>query len=605
MNKTVNINLGGILFHIDEDAYQKLNRYFEAIKRSLTNSSGQDEIIKDIEIRVSELLTEKQKTEKNVVGMKDVDEVITVMGQPEDYRIDDEGENTSSKTDFTFASGKTKKLYRDRENAAIGGVLSGLGYYFGVEAVWLRLAMLALVLFAGTGVLLYIILWIVMPEATTTSEKLEMKGEPVNLENIEKKVREGFDTVSDKIKNLGDYTKEEANNLSDKFGKSMNSNGKNLGTSLGDFIIVILGVFAKFVGGIIVMIAALVLIALFISLFTFGSTEFLHVPWLDYFNSFNYSNTSMFLVGLLFFFAIGIPFFFLLLLGLKIIVPNLKSIGNIVKYTLLAVWLIAIGILISLGIRQAQEVAFDNKVIQKQQINIKPTDTLMVSFKSNTYYSNHSKTKGNLEIVEDSLSQKKIYSNDISFEVLPTDSRLPYIQIEKRANGKSSIDANQKAEKINYNFKIDGNKLILDDYFLTDMENKFRDQEIEIFLYLPKGTIFKTDENVKEFDESDNDFFNLHHSSDTYIYKVEENKVKCTNCPKDQSDEYNDGDEDFNVDVDIDTDNEENINIKSPNININKDGISITSDSTNTDTDDRKDFKELKINKDGIIIKTK
>ena len=79
MNKTVNINLGGILFHIDEDAYQKLNRYFEAIKRSLTNSSGQDEIIKDIEIRVSELLTEKQKTEKHVVGIKDVEEVIAAI----------------------------------------------------------------------------------------------------------------------------------------------------------------------------------------------------------------------------------------------------------------------------------------------------------------------------------------------------------------------------------------------------------------------------------------------------------------------------------------------------------------------------------------------
>ena len=194
--------------------------------------------------------------------------------------------------------------------------------------------------------------------------------------------------------------------------------------------------------------------------------------------------------------------------------------------------------------------------------------------------------------------------DDISFEVLPTDARLPYIQIEKRANGKSSIDAKQKAEKINYNFKIVGNKLILDDYFLTDMENKFRDQEVQIFLYLPKGTIFKTDENVKEFDESDNDFFNLHHSSDQYSYKVEENKVKCLDCPKDETDEYNDGNEDFNIDINNEG-NDENINIKSPNINISKDGISITADSTDENSSDNKEFKELKINKDGIIIKTK
>lgn len=606
MNKTVNINLGGILFHIDEDAYQKLNRYFEAIKRSLNNSSGQEEIIKDVEIRVSELLTEKQKSEKHVVAMKDVDEVITVMGQPEDYRIDDDGENKSTSTSFTSTSAKTKKLYRDRDGAIVGGVLSGLGYYFGIDKTWLRILLIALVWAAGTGVLLYIILWIAMPEAITTSEKLEMKGEPVNLENIEKKVREEIDHVSEKLKNSGEILSDEAKNFNAKYGDKINTGAKNIGSSFGDFIITMLGVFAKFVGGIIFLTGIGMLIALFVTLFTVGSTTFMGATWLDYFNIFNYNQTSLFFIGLLFFFAFGIPFFFLMLLGLKIIIPTIKSIGNIAKYTILAIWIIAIGILVSLGINSAQQVAFDNKTIQKQRINILPTDTLMVSFKSNTYYSNHIENRGNFSIVEDSVSKKMIYSKDISFEILPTDERLPYIQVEKRANGKSSIDAKQKAELIKYNFKIEKNKLILDDYFLTNLENKFRDQEVMIFLYLPKGTIFKTDDNVKDFDESDNDFFNLHHSSDTYTYKVEENQVKCMNCPKDETDEYNDSDEDFNVD--ITSDNEENININSPNININKDGISITADSTSTDyknDKNNKEFKELKINKDGIIIKTK
>ncbi len=606
MNKTVNINLGGILFHIDEDAYQKLNRYFEAIKRSLTNSSGQDEIIKDIEIRVSELLTEKQKTEKHVVGIKDVDEVIVVMGQPEDYRIDDEGENNSTSTGFTSTSGKTKKLYRDRENGMVGGVLSGLGYYFGIDKTWLRILLIALVWLAGTGVLLYIILWIAVPEAITTSEKLEMKGEPVNLENIERKVREEIDYVSGKLKNSGEILKNEANNFNDKYGDKINYQARNIGSSFGDFIITMLGVFAKFVGGIIFLTGVGMLIALFVTLFTVGSTTFMGQAWEDYFNIFNYSQSSLFFIGFLFFFVFGIPFFFLMLLGLKIIVPTIKSIGNIAKYTLLAVWIISIGILISLGINSAQEVAFDNKTIQKQQINISPTDTLMISFKSNSYYSNHREFEGGFSIVEDSLSNKMIYSDDITFEILPTDERLPYLQIEKRANGKSSIDAKQKAEKINYNFKIVGNKLIFDDYFLTNLENKFRDQEVQIFLYLPKGTLFKADDNVKEFDESDNDFFNLHHSSDSYLYKVEENKVKCLNCPNYETDEYNDGDENFDINIDTnDDEDDENINIKSPNININKNGISITADSTADKSSNNKEFKELKINKDGIIIKTK
>ena len=201
MNKTVNINLGGMFFHIDEDAYQKLTRYFEAIKRSLSNSSGQDEIIKDIEMRVSELLTEKQKTEKHVVGLKDVDEVIAVMGQPEDYRIDEEGAENNSTNFSSSSSSNTRKLYRDTENGMVGGVLAGLGHYFGIDKVWLRVFLLIMIFAWGTGFLAYIILWIVMPEAKTTAEKLEMTGEPVTISNIEKKVREEFENVSEKIKN--------------------------------------------------------------------------------------------------------------------------------------------------------------------------------------------------------------------------------------------------------------------------------------------------------------------------------------------------------------------------------------------------------------------
>jgi hypothetical protein len=88
MNKTVNINLGGLVFHIDEDAYQKLTNYFEAIKRSLSNTSGQDEIIKDIEIRIGEIILEKHTNDKQVISLREVEEIISIMGQPEDYRIE-------------------------------------------------------------------------------------------------------------------------------------------------------------------------------------------------------------------------------------------------------------------------------------------------------------------------------------------------------------------------------------------------------------------------------------------------------------------------------------------------------------------------------------
>jgi len=212
------MNLGGFFFHIDEDAYQKLNRYFDAIRASLSKE-GRDEIMNDIESRISELFSEKLTSSKQVLSLKDVDDVIAVMGQPEDYKIEND---EPSKANYAYTNSTSRKLYRDREEGIIGGVLAGLGHYFGIDKVWLRIIMLVLLLSFGTGFLLYIILWIVMPEAVTTSEKLEMKGEPINISNIEKKVKEGFAEFSDTLNNL-DHSKiaTEAKNGAQKIGSTL------------------------------------------------------------------------------------------------------------------------------------------------------------------------------------------------------------------------------------------------------------------------------------------------------------------------------------------------------------------------------------------------
>lgn len=573
MNKTVNINLGGMFFHIDEDAYQKLTRYFDAIKRSLSNSSGQDEIIKDIEMRVSELLNEKQKSEKHVVGLKDVDEVITVMGQPEDYIIEEDNKTNQSFSDNS--NRRTKKLYRDKEKGMIGGVAAGLGHYFGIDAVWIRIVLILLV-FAGfgTGILAYIILWIVTPEAVTTSEKLEMTGEPVNISNIEKKVREEFESVSDKIKNA-DY---------DKYGNQIKSGAGKIGSSLGDFIMTVFKVFAKFLGVILIMTGISTLILLLIGVFTLGSSSFIDFPWQGFVEAGNFTDYPIWSFGLLMFFAVGIPFFFLTILGFKLLAPNMKSIGNIAKYTLLALWIIAVALAISIGIKQASAFAIDGRVVHKENIVLQPTDTLHIKFIHNDYYAKNVDDRNNFRITQDSANTDVIYSNEVRFEIKRTDEKLPYIKIEKEAKGKSLSEAKQRAEQIRYNYKIVGNQLILDNYLLSDLKNKFRDQEIEITLYLPEGTLFKADSSVQNYDRSDDDFFNLHYSSDKYLYKVMDTNVKCLDCPADEND-------------DVDNDEDEHTSVT-----INKNGVSITND---TNISNNNDIKELKINKDGIIIKTK
>ncbi|WP_341965994.1 PspC domain-containing protein [Flavobacterium psychrophilum] len=593
MNKTVNMNLGGFFFHIDEDAYQKLNRYFDAIKKSLS-SDGREEIMNDIESRVSELFSEKLTGTKQVISLKEVDDVIAVMGQPEDYKIEDEAPRQPN---YNYASSGSRKLYRDKENGIIGGVLAGLGYYFGIDKVWLRLIMLVLLLSFGTGFLLYIILWIVMPEAVTTTEKLEMQGEPINISNIEKKVKEEFENLSEKFKNADvnfkdgmDTVSEKVKIFSNDFSDKMKSNSSRVGSNLGDVIISILGIFAKFLGAIIVMVASISLLGFFVAsiVMLFSST----MPdsfALNYISTPIGLETPLWIQGILFLLVFGIPFFFLLILGLKLLVTNLKSIGSIAKYSLLSLWIIALAILIVLGIKEATQLAFDGKVVQKQSINISPTDTLFVKFKNNDFYSKDVDNHDDFRLMQDEHGKEIVYSNNVSIEIMPTDEKLPYLQIEKLANGKTPDEAQKRAEKIIYNLKIEGNKLILDNYLLHNVKNRFRDQRVALFLYLPKGTYLKPDSSLRRYEETNGDYFSWNPESKNDVYKVEDNKVKCTNCPANENEES-------------DYEQDDDTNIRTPNVTINEDGISIKNDTTISSA---KDFKELKINKDGIIIKTK
>ncbi|MBF2092324.1 PspC domain-containing protein [Flavobacterium psychrophilum] len=593
MNKTVNMNLGGFFFHIDEDAYQKLNRYFDAIKKSLS-SDGREEIMNDIESRVSELFSEKLTGTKQVISLKEVDDVIAVMGQPEDYKIEDEAPRQPN---YNYASSGSRKLYRDKENGIIGGVLAGLGYYFGIDKVWLRLIMLVLLLSFGTGFLLYIILWIVMPEAVTTTEKLEMQGEPINISNIEKKVKEEFENLSEKFKNGDvnfkdgmDTVSEKVKIFSNDFSDKMKSNSSRVGSNLGDVIISILGIFAKFLGALIVMVASISLLGFFVAsiVMLFSST----MPdsfALNYISTPIGLETPLWIQGILFLLVFGIPFFFLLILGLKLLVTNLKSIGSIAKYSLLSLWIIALAILIALGIKEATQLAFDGKVVQKQSINISPTDTLFVKFKNNDFYSKDIDNHDDFRLMQDEHGKEIVYSNNVSIEIMPTDEKLPYLQIEKLANGKTPDEAQKRAEKIIYNLKIEGNKLILDNYLLHNVKNRFRDQRVALFLYLPKGTYLKPDSSLRRYEETNGDYFSWNPESKNDVYKVEDNKVKCTNCPANENEES-------------DYEQDDDTNIRTPNVTINEDGISIKNDTTISSA---KDFKELKINKDGIIIKTK
>ncbi|MDX1427611.1 MAG: PspC domain-containing protein, partial [Salegentibacter mishustinae] len=477
MNKTVNINLAGIFFHIDEDAYAKLQHYLDAIKRSFTNTQGKEEIIADIEARIAELFNEKKKEDRQVIGIKEVEEVIAIMGQPEDYMVDEEiFEDEPVYTKTTKSSGK--QLFRDTEHSYVGGVSSGLGHYLGIDFIWVRILWILLTIFSsGAFILIYIALWIFVPEAKTTADKLAMRGEEVTISNIEKKIREGFDNVTGKVKDV-DYQ---------KYGNQARNGANSAATAIGDIITFILKVFVKLIGIVLIILAGSVLISLFVGLFTVGTFGIIDAPWSSYVEM-AVSGAPLWLLWLLGFLIVGIPFFFLFVLGLKILVGKLRSIGTPAKLVLLGLWILALVGATVIGIQQATHRAFDGEQVVSETLPISANDTLYLGMQSDSNYSSSIYRSTDFKIKYNDNDEKVLYSSDVRLIVKATKDSLAKLEVVKSAEGKDYKEAKERAQNIDYNTSFSGNELLLNSFFTSPAEFKYRDQEVKVTLYLPEGT---------------------------------------------------------------------------------------------------------------------
>lgn len=202
MKKTLTVNLGGTVFHIDEDAYRLLDNYLSNLKIHFRKEAGADEIIDDIERRISELFAEKLTAGSQVITITDVEEVIARMGKPEDMEAENDSEPSVGNATRTTIH---RRLYRNPDDKLLGGVISGMAAYLGWDVTLLRLLLLV-VLICGVGTLIpvYIVCWLVIPEAHTAAEKLSMRGEAVTVENIGKTVTDGFEKVANGV---NDYMK--------------------------------------------------------------------------------------------------------------------------------------------------------------------------------------------------------------------------------------------------------------------------------------------------------------------------------------------------------------------------------------------------------------
>lgn len=208
MKKTLTVNLNGIVFHIDEDAYQLLDSYLTNLRIHFSREEGSDEIMSDFEARISELLNERIRLGFNVITIEHVEEVIQRMGKPEELFAGEEknaGSEFSATTEPTAGASDRKfrkRLMRDPDDKMLGGVASGLAAYFGIDTTLLRLVMILLLIVSMTVpiTIIYIVLWLVLPLARTATDRLMMRGEPVNLENIGRTVTDGFEKASDDMR---------------------------------------------------------------------------------------------------------------------------------------------------------------------------------------------------------------------------------------------------------------------------------------------------------------------------------------------------------------------------------------------------------------------
>lgn len=186
MKKVVTVGIGGRSFVIDEDAYQKLERYLNKFREKTGNGNEAADIMEDLEQRIAELFYEDLSGKGEVVNISSVNKVISQLGMPDGSPADESAESSSEPSPAGVNLNVSKRLYRDPDNRIIGGVCSGLGHYLNIDMIIIRVIFGISLFMGGLGFWAYIIFWIVAPQAMTAAQKCEMRGIPVTAENLRK-----------------------------------------------------------------------------------------------------------------------------------------------------------------------------------------------------------------------------------------------------------------------------------------------------------------------------------------------------------------------------------------------------------------------------------
>lgn len=526
MKKTVNVNIGGMMFHLDDDAFEKLNNYLQTLKTKFGKMEGGDEIIEDIESRIAEIFKERLGNTREVVSVEDVDQMISIMGDPSAY-MDDETESTNTSNTEIPPAGK-RRLFRDPEKRVLGGVCSGFAAYFNVDPWLIRVIMICLVLFAGVSGFLYFIFWIAMPKAVTTADRIMMKGRKVDINSIEESVKKEWKETRNGLKNVGSNAK------SSSF---INGVGRFFSVSFGVFSILFSSlILAGFVWCMVSPAATIHINQLHLSMSQAAGLVF------D-----SYSEIVMAYVSA--WILIVVPSVLAIYLGIRAILQFKHKL----RYVMLSgflLWLVGWVLGMYTIANVAQKYKMEGTAKENTTLAISDSTTIKLSVLETDQIPGY-----NLE---------GLPIENVNLDVVKSISdSLPSIEITRSSNGNDKQSAFDMARSINYYYQLDSNEIVLASYFMLDKKSKFRGQEVDIKLQLPIGyKVFF----AKGTDAVIDDIRNLQNVWDAdmpgHTFTMTKDGLNCNDCEediihyRDHDDDEDSLDKEGKVRIKVETDDE-------------------------------------------------
>ncbi|MFI5222352.1 MAG: PspC domain-containing protein [Bacteroidia bacterium] len=621
MNKVFNVNLGGMVFTIDEPAFIKLNNYINRLKAHFAGTDGANEIIADIEARMAELIRQQQSSNEEVVNEAMADQVINVMGDANQMEGAEQAEEKSGEAGssrdrklrrnlsdkvlggvcsgladyfdvdtslvrivflfafFIFGSGillyvvlwivmqpaeeteaqannlrQSKKLFRDSDDRVLGGVCSGLAHYLGIDPVWVRLFFAVALFVFGVGFWIYIALWIAVPITKNAAQKLQMKGESVDVSNIEREVKSAFHAAKQNAPHLK---------------KEMKDIVKRGANTFGEIISVLFKAFGKIIA-FCLMIAALGITAVFVIFyFRYGRVGLYH----DLINMFIDDGFMHLALKTGFILAIFVPVLMLLIAALRLLF-NLRFKRGLIFGTLGV--LSSIGWILLLVAGCEYYFSIENKSGITHTIAVKRQDTLYlvanqfdfanedssetssISFPGYFSSGNGETHFGKVSV----LTEKGIWNafQKLKISKTPGDSAYSYLEIKKTSRGSDKPDAIKNASQIQYEVKVTDSLLSFDEGLFIPRSAKWKFPQVKMNLFIPAGTIVIIDKKVRRMINR-----NLLFSDEKYIegktFKMNAEGLVCLDCKTTPTDEDDDNDLDelrkINITIGDETDKDE------------------------------------------------